>query len=268
MYSNDIPFEHHTRGHYTMKAINNVGYTYENTYYQTSPSNTKASNNFDSFFEAETIIYARPESSNNVSTANANTTGSNTTLGETELDAIFQKAATQYGIDVNLLKSVAKTESNFNPSATSGAGAMGVMQLMPSTAKYLGVQNAYDPEENIMGGAKYLKQMLDKYNGNVSLALAAYNAGPGNVDKYAGIPPFEETQNYVKKVLGYYGNGNITYPVDNTTTSATAHASADYNAIYIHATPDTSTEQASSDISTVYAVAASDVTNPTKLYME
>ena len=111
-------------------------------------------------------------------------------------------------MDINLLKAIARQESNFNPSATSSAGAMGVMQLMPSTAKGLGVTNAYDAQQNIMGGAKLMAQNLKKYNGDVSLALAAYNAGGGNVDKYGGIPPFKETQNYVKKVLGYYQNSN------------------------------------------------------------
>lgn len=120
------------------------------------------------------------------------------------LEDDFETAAATYHVDINLLKAVAKAESGFNPSATSSAGAMGVMQLMPSTAKGLGITNAYNAHDNIMGGAKILSQNLSRYKGDVSLALAGYNAGCGNVDKYGGIPPFKETQNYVKKVLGYY----------------------------------------------------------------
>lgn len=123
------------------------------------------------------------------------------------LESYFKEASEKYNVDINLLKAIAKAESNFNAKAVSSAGAMGIMQLMPSTAKSLGVSNAYNAYENIMGGAKLIASNLKKYNGDVSLALAAYNAGGGNVDKYGGIPPFKETQNYVKKVLNYYKNG-------------------------------------------------------------
>lgn len=119
------------------------------------------------------------------------------------MDDIFEEAAVTYGISVDLLKAVAKAESNFNPSAVSHAGAMGVMQLMPGTAASLGVTDPYDARQNIMGGAKYLKTNLDRFGGDVSLALAAYNAGPNSVIKYGGIPPYQETQNYVKKVTSY-----------------------------------------------------------------
>ena len=142
------------------------------------------------------------------SSATNSTTSSGSVSSPENLEEYFKEASETYGVDINLLKAIARQESNFNPSATSSAGAMGVMQLMPSTAKGLGVTNAYDAQENIMGGAKLMAQNLKKYNGDVSLALAAYNAGGGNVDKYGGIPPFKETQNYVKKVLGYYQNSN------------------------------------------------------------
>ena len=141
------------------------------------------------------------------------------------LDDIFEKASKTYGVDEKLLKAMAKTESNFDPNATSYSGAMGIMQLMPETAKELGVMDAYDPEQNIMGGAKYIASLIERYDGNVTYAVAAYNAGSGNVDKYGGIPPFEQVQNYVKKIAGYLKNNDYEIPqqadlVSYTTTQS------------------------------------------------
>ncbi|MCL2126059.1 MAG: lytic transglycosylase domain-containing protein [Oscillospiraceae bacterium] len=127
--------------------------------------------------------------------------------GAVDLDAIFEAAGQRYNLSPNLLKAVARIESNFRPDVTSPAGAMGIMQIMPGTAKYLGVTDPYDPEQSIMGGAKYLREMLDRF-GDVRSALAAYNSGPNNVTKYNGVPPFCE--NYVNKVMEYIGDGDIT----------------------------------------------------------
>ena len=139
----------------------------------------------------------------NIYSAQAETGAEKISTREQIKNIVF-RAAKKHGVDEKLVNALIKQESGFNPNAKSKVGAMGLMQLMPATAKGLGVTNPMDPEQNVEGGVKYLKSMLNKYNGNVILALAAYNAGPGAVDKYDGVPPYKETQNYVKSILANY----------------------------------------------------------------
>lgn len=113
----------------------------------------------------------------------------------------IEAAAIRFGVDRNLVDAVAWQESRYNPRALSTAGAVGVMQLMPGTARQLGVRNPHDVEQNVVGGTAYLRQQLERFGNNVPLALAAYNAGPGAVTKYGGIPPYRETQNYVRQIM-------------------------------------------------------------------
>lgn len=125
-------------------------------------------------------------------------------LSEEELNPMISRFSRQHQLHPALIRAIIKAESDFDPRAVSRAGAVGLMQLMPQTAVRLDVRDLYDPEDNIGGGTKYLRQLLDRFRGNLPLALAAYNAGEHTIDRYRTLPPIEETRQYVRKVLRYY----------------------------------------------------------------
>lgn len=150
-------------------------------------------------------------------------------------DQLIRQAAQQHGVSEGLIKAVMHTESGFNIKARSPVGAQGLMQLMPATARRFNVSNAYDPQQNIFAGAKYLSWLLKRFNGDTRLAIAAYNAGEGNVDKYGGIPPFRETQDYVRRVTSRYQNlyasglgTNLSESSNNNQTGQVLAQSANY----------------------------------------
>ncbi len=140
------------------------------------------------------------------------------------LEDIFQDVAKEYEVPVDLLKAVAQAESGFDANAVSSCGASGIMQLMPKTAEGLGVEDVFDPEQNITGGAKMLAYLLDDYDGDTTLALAAYNAGSGAVAKYGGVPPYEETRNYIRRINDILDGGlekDLSYiSADNTSRTS------------------------------------------------
>lgn len=211
------------------------------TAYNTTKKNTISTNQsvFEDVLNKEIIIYATPEHA----TSLPSDTSAKVTVPQS-LEQYFQRASQSYNVDIQLLKALAKQESNFDPNVVSSAGAIGIMQLMPDLAQSMGVTNAYDPEQNIMGGAKYLSQLLTQYDQDITLALAAYNAGPGNVEKYNGVPPFKETQNHIQKVLSYMEQDLSVSDIISQTDNSSIQT------IYSMASKDTT---GSSRIYTVYA---------------
>jgi hypothetical protein len=125
--------------------------------------------------------------------------------GDCDLDWIIFRAGEKAGVDPRFIHAVIKQESKYDPKAVSHVGAQGLMQMMPATAKRFGLKDPFDPAKNVEAGTKYLKWLLKRFDGDVSLALAGYNAGEGSVDRYKGVPPYDETQNYVKKIVSNYG---------------------------------------------------------------
>ncbi len=160
---------------------------------------------------AEVSQYIGRESSQsaNARIAAANFGGTITSAGD--IDSAIEQAAARHNVDPNLVRAVVKVESNFNPNAVSRKGAMGLMQLMPSTARQLNVKNPFDPEQNVDAGVRHLKRLLESYGGDIKLTLAAYNAGAGAVARSSGVPRYAETQNYVRRITNlYYGGGAAT----------------------------------------------------------
>lgn len=175
--------------------------------------------------------------------------------GSESLDDIFAEVADEYGVNLNLLKAVAKAESDFDTEAVSWCGAQGIMQLMPTTAESLGVEDPFDARQNITGGAKMLAYLLDDYNGNVSLALAAYNAGSGAVSRYGGVPPYNETLRYIDRINDILGGvlSNDSRTIDGAeATDLSGSAQAENTGIVVGTTQQTSgTEVMQEDTGTV-----------------
>ncbi len=157
--------------------------------------------------EVTEYIAARPATAQSAAASNPNyrQVARGRAITAAELDQVIEEAARRNTVDPNLVRAIIKVESNFNPAAISRTGALGLMQLMPGTARSLGVSDAFDPAQNVEAGTRHLRNLLNNYHGDVTLSLAAYNAGAGAVDRNNGVPPYTETRDYVKKITDIYG---------------------------------------------------------------
>jgi len=161
---------------------------------------------FTGSFWKQTVETPVVADANGKTAIEASVVSSKTSIKKHAYIAIIEMAAKTHNVPAALIAAVIKAESGFNPKAMSNKGAIGLMQITLSTSRYLKVSNPFDPVQNILGGAKYLRELLDRFHGNMTLAVAAYNAGPGAVSKHGGIPPYSQTRKYVPKVLKYYND--------------------------------------------------------------
>lgn len=202
-------------------------YIYKDKGGQVLLTNVNPSGNFDKFTKKVKVTYYKNsntyDGSNNSSTSNNYGSSAASNSGSRNAyDSYIRASAERHGVDPGLMKAMMHTESAFNPNARSPVGAQGLMQLMPATARRFKVNNPWNPADNIEGSAKYIAWLMRRFNNNVEYAIAGYNAGEGNVDKYGGIPPFKETRNYVQKVMSRY---HSLYKNDSGLSGASMNAS-------------------------------------------
>ena len=219
-------------------------YIYKDKGGQVLLTNVNPSGNFDKFTKKVKVTYYKDsnlyDSGNNNDYGSYGSSTASSSGSRNSYDSYIRASAQRHGVDPALMKAMMHTESAFNPNARSPVGAQGLMQLMPATARRFKVSNAWNPAENIEGSAKYIAWLMKRFNNNVEFAVAGYNAGEGNVDKYNGIPPFKETRNYVKSVMSRYhslykndsGLSGNTMNANNSNTVNTSNSGGIQNVSY------------------------------------